>query len=143
MAAATEAVLKFEAGLILTGAAIVGVSIAAADKFDTAFREIATLTGQTSEALSGFRQDILDYASGSTQSLEQVTQAIYAAISGGVDYTQALSIVSQAEYLAVASKAELGTTLTGLVSTLNAYGEKTDQAGRYSDVFFTIVWLIK
>ncbi len=141
MAAATEAVLKFEAGLILTGAAIVGVSIAAADKFDIAFREIATLTGQTSEALSEFRQSILDYASGSTQSLDQVTQAIYSAISGGVDYTRSLQLVSEAERLAVAGKAQLGATLTGLISTLNAYGQSTEEAGRFSDIFFTTIRL--
>ena len=141
IADATSAILRFEAGLVLTGAAIIGISINAADRFDIAFREIATLTGQTSEALAEFRQDILDYASSSTQSIEQVTQAIYAAISGGVDYTDSLEIVTAAERLAVASKAQLGETLTGLVSTLNAYGETTDQAGRYSDVFFTIVRL--
>ena len=141
LADATDAILKFEAGLLLTGAAIIGFSIAASDKFDLAFREIATLTGQTSEALSGFRQAILDYASSSTQSLEQVTGAIYAAISGGVSYTQSLALVAAAEKLAVAGKAELGTTLTGLISTLNAYGETTEDAALFSDIFFTTVRL--
>jgi TP901 family phage tail tape measure protein len=141
IAAATDAVLKFEAGLLLTGAAIIGFSIAASEKFDLAFREIATLTGQTSESLAGFRQDILDYAASSTQSLDQITSAIYAAISGGVDYTRSLELVAAAENLAVAGKAELGTTLTGLVSTLNAYGKSSEDAGRFSDIFFTTVRL--
>jgi TP901 family phage tail tape measure protein len=141
LATVTDSILRFEAGLLLTATALGVLSIAAADTFDIAFREIATLTGQTSEALSGFRQDILDYASSSTQSLEQVTSAIYSAISGGVDYTRSLQIVTEAERLAVAGKAQLGTTLTGLISTLNAYGQSTDEAGRFSDIFFTTVRL--
>ena len=84
MAGATAGVLKFEAGIISTGAAVVGFSIGAADKFDASFREIATLTDQTVDGLSDFRQAILDYASGSTQSLENITGAVYNAISAGV-----------------------------------------------------------
>ena len=141
MAGATAGVLKFEAGIISTGAAVVGFSIGAADKFDASFREIATLTDQTVDGLSEFRQAILDYASGSTQSLENITGAVYNAISAGVSYKDSLSLINTTEKLSVAGKADLNQTTLAVVSTLNAYGESTDKAAKYSDVLFQVVKL--
>lgn len=136
---ATSGILKFETGVISVGAAVTGFAIGAADKFDASFREIATLTDQSVEGLGDFRQAILDYASGSTQSLENITGAIYNAISAGVSYTDSLDFVSAAEKLSVAGKADLNQTVLALVSTLNAYGASTDQAGKYADIFFQTV----
>jgi len=141
MAGATAGVLKFEAGIISTGAAVVGFSIGAADKFDASFREIATLTDQTVDGLSDFRQSILDYASGSTQSLENITGAVYNAISAGVSYKDSLSLINTTEKLSVAGKADLNQTTLAVVSTLNAYGESTDKAAKYSDALFQVVKL--
>ena len=141
MAGATAGVLKFEAGIISTGAAVVGFSIGAADKFDASFREIATLTDQTVDGLSDFRQAILDYASGSTQSLENITGAVYNAISAGVSYKDSLSLINTTEKLSVAGKADLNQTTLAVVSTLNAYGESTDKAAKYSDALFQVVKL--
>lgn len=138
-AAATAGILKFQAGVLATGAAVVGFSVAAADEFDKAFREIATLTDKGVEDLGGFRQAILDYASGSTQGLEKVTGAVYAAISAGVKWEDSLKFVNEAEKLSVAGKADLSATTVALISTLNAYGASTDQAGKYSDIFFQTV----
>lgn len=138
-AAATTGILQFEAGVLAAGATVIGFSVAAADSFDTAFREIATLTNQSVEDLGGFRQAILDYASGSTQGLDKVTGAVYAAISAGVQWKDSLAFLSEAEKLSVAGKAELNTTTVALVSTLNAYGASTDQAGKYSDILFQTV----
>ncbi|MBK8184904.1 MAG: hypothetical protein IPK63_19265 [Candidatus Competibacteraceae bacterium] len=47
LADATTGVLKFEAGLLAAGAALGIVAVNEADKFDLAFREIATLTNET------------------------------------------------------------------------------------------------
>ncbi len=137
----TTGLLKVEGAAIATGVALLAVATDQAGKFEESFREIATLTDQPVEGLQNFRTAILEYASTSTQSLDSVTSAVYAAISGGVEYTKSLAFVAAAEKLAVAGKAELGQTLTGLISTLNAYGAGVDQAGKYSDVFFTAVRL--
>lgn len=134
-----DQLISVEAAALATGIALTGLAINAAGEFDTSFREIATLTDQTVEGLSGFRTELLAYAATSTQSLDQVTQATYNAISQGVDYTRSLEAVTVAEKLAVAGKADLNTTLQGLLGTLNAYGKGMDSAGEFSDVFFTIV----
>lgn len=140
---ATTGVLKFESGMLAAGAAVIGFSINAADKFDIAFREISTLIDAPIEGLQNFRSEILAYAADSTQSIDQVTAATYNAISQGVDYQQSLQAVSAAEKLAVAGKADLNITLQSLLGTLNAYGKGMDSANQFSDVFFTTVRLGK
>lgn len=139
----TTGILKFESGMLAAGAAVIGFSINAADKFDIAFREISTLIDAPIKGLQNFRSEILAYAADSTQSLDQVTAATYNAISQGVDYQQSLQAVSVAEKLAVAGKADLNITLQSLLGTLNAYGKGMDSANQFSDVFFTTVRLGK
>jgi TP901 family phage tail tape measure protein len=135
---ATGAV-ELEAKLLAAGIAVTGLSIKLAGDFDGAFREIATLIDEPIESLGEFRQSILDYASSSTQSLDQVTRAIYSAISADVDYKDSIQAVSVAEKLAVAGKADLNDSLVVLVSSLNAYGLGMDSAERFSDALFTAV----
>lgn len=137
----TFAALKFEAALIASATALTAFAVKTAGDFDTAFREIATLVDQPINALEGFRQGILDYASTSTAPLDQVTSAIYNAISAGVDFEQAIEAVAQAEKLSVAGKADLNASLVVLVSSLNAYGLELDQAERFSDALFQTVKL--
>jgi TP901 family phage tail tape measure protein len=139
LADVANGILAIDTAAAGAAVAITAFAINSADDFERAFREIATLVDQPIEGLQGFREAILDYASTSTQSLEQVTTATYNAISMGVDYTKSLDAVAIAEKLAVAGKAELNETLVGLVGTLNAYGAGMDQAGDYADVFFSTV----
>lgn len=135
----TMGVLKFEAAILASGAALTLFAVKTAGDFDAAFREIATLIDVPLDQLEGFRKGILDYAGTSTQPIDQITAAVYGAISAGVDYTNSLSVVERAEKLAVASKADLGDTLVLLVSSLNAYGKGADDAEKFSDALFTTV----
>lgn len=124
---------------IALGAAFVTFATVKAAQFQTSFNEIATLIGDDPANLESFRDDLVEYASASTQSLESITGATYAAISAGIDYTESLEALSVAEQLSVAGKADLDGTLTTLVSTLNAYGASTEEASYYSDLLFTTV----
>jgi TP901 family phage tail tape measure protein len=135
----TFAALKFEAALLATGAAITAFAVKTAGDFDSAFREISTLLNEPIEDLEEFRQAILDYASTSTAPLEQVTGAIYNAISAGVDFADSIDVVTQAEKLSIAGRADLNESLLVLVSSLNAYGLGMDQAERFSDLLFQTV----
>lgn len=135
----TLGILKFETAILASGAALTLFAVKTAGDFDAAFREISTLVDAPAADLDKFRLAILDYASDSTQSLAQVTTAIYGAISAGVKYTDALGMVGSAEQLAVASKADLGATLVLLVSSLNAYGKGAESAEHFSDILFTTV----
>lgn len=135
----TVGAVKLEGALLGAGLAMTAFAVKIAGDFDSAFREIATLIDRPIEDLGEFRQAILDYASSSTAPLDQVTLAIYNAISAGVPLAESIEAVSVAEKLSVAGKADLNDTLRVLVSSLNAYGVGMDKAGEFSDALFTAV----
>jgi TP901 family phage tail tape measure protein len=141
LAGVADSILKVDAALLALAIGGMALAVRESGKFGGQFAEITTLIGDVGQPIDKFRADILNYATTSTKSLDQINAAIYASISAGVDYKDALAFVAQAEKLAVAGVADLGATTTALVSTLNAYGASTAEATRYSDLLFTTVAL--
>lgn len=133
--------LKTELAIVALGAAFVGIAVNESAKFGAAVNEIATLTNLTGDAIGQYGTEILEYSRTSSQSLDQITQATYSAISAGADYKDALGALAVAEQLAVAGKASLNDSLVVLVSSLNAYGKGTEEAERFSDALFNTVRL--
>lgn len=132
-------VLALETAFGVLAAGGMAVATSKASEFGLAFAEISTLIDKPKEALGQFKTDILDYAQGSTQSLDKINGALYEGISAGLKYEDSIKFVGEAEKLAVGSKADLTSTTKTLISTLNAYGESTDQAGKYSDILFQTI----
>ncbi|MDD4052345.1 MAG: phage tail tape measure protein [candidate division Zixibacteria bacterium] len=135
------AILAADAAILALVGATFTKAIQEAGKFSGAFGEITTLINDTGEPIAEFKQQILDYSVDSVKSIEQINQAIYNAVSAGVDYKDSLAFVNTAEQLSVAGRSDLNDTTKVLVSTLNAYGAQTSEATRYSDIMFTTVRL--
>jgi TP901 family phage tail tape measure protein len=132
-------IAEIEGIILAAGAAMIGFSINEAGKFSDAFNEIASISGASSDALNEFRGDVVSYARDSVKSLEDINGAIYDAVSSGVSYKDSLEVLSVAEKLSVAGKADLNNTLRVLVGTLNSYGVGMDEAAKYSDILFQTV----
>ncbi len=135
----TTTLLTFETAAVAAGGAMATMATIAAGEFNQSFAEIDTLIDASDEGLAAFRDQLLDYASTSTQSFADITSATYNAISAGVEYEDATQALAVAEQLAVASKTDLNTAMETLVPTLNAYGVGMDDAARYSDILFAAV----
>lgn len=134
-------VLKLDTALVTLAAAGLAVAINESGKFSDSFNEITTLIDDTGQGVDKFRGDILDYARDSKKSMEDIISSLYAAKSAGVEYTYTLETLSDAEKLSIAGKAGLEASTKTLVSSLNAYGESTSEATRYSDILFKTVKL--
>jgi len=139
LASVAESILAAEAAALTAGIAVSALAINEFGKLESAANEVGTLFGGTGEQINQFRDDVIAYAQGSTQSLESINGAVYAAVSAGIDYTQAIGALGTAEQLAVASKATLNESLLVLVSSLNAYGLGTEKATEYADALFNTV----
>lgn len=139
LAGVADSVIKVDAALSAMVVGGLALSIRESGKFGDSFAEISTLIGETGEGVDKFRKDILDYARDSGMAIEDINRAVYSALSNGIDYKIALENLNEAEKLSVAGKADLDNTLKVLSNTMTAYGESTDQAGRYSDILFTAV----
>lgn len=135
----TVGALKVEAGLLAAGLAMTVFAVKTAGDFDGAFRQISTIIDASADDLAGFKGAILDYAQGSTQPLDQITNALANAIGSGVDWAQSLDLIAVAEKLAVSTRSDLDSTTKVLVSTLNSYGMEIKDAGGLSDLFFKII----
>lgn len=139
LASVADSILKLDAVIAAAAVGLTGYGIKLADDFGTSFAEIATLIGQPADSLGEFKDQIQQYAEGSTASFEEITSATYNAISAGVDYEKSLEVIATAEKLSIAGRADLGITTKALVSTMNAFGAEMSEAADYSDVFFTTV----
>jgi len=139
LAGVGDSVLKLDAALLAMAVGGLAYSITKAAEFNLATAEIGTLITDTSFDMGKYRDAILSYAQGSTQSIDSINSALYAAVSAGSSWQDSIRAVAAAEQLAVAGKADLRDSTVLLMSTLNAYGAGIDQAGHYSDVFFQIV----
>ena len=80
-----------------------------------------------------------------------VTKSLYDAISAGTvkttdgiaDVASATAFLSSSSKLAKAGLVDMSVTTDALTTLLNAYGESTNQAGKYSDILFGAVKLGK
>lgn len=135
----TAAATKLEAGILGVGASVVAFSVKVASDFDSAFREMTTLFQASGQDVAKFRADIQDYASTSTQSIDDIGKSLLAAVGTGIKYGESLGLVAKAEKLSVATRADLEGTTKVLVSTMNAYGMETSDIDKISDLFFRTI----
>jgi TP901 family phage tail tape measure protein len=141
LAVVADGVLKLDAALLAMAVGGIAYAISKTGEFNAATNEIGTLITDTAFDMGKYRDSILDYAQSSTQSIESINSALYAAVSAGSSWENSITAMADAEKLAVAGKADLRDSTVLLLSTLNAYGEGVDQAAKYSDIFFTTVKL--
>lgn len=141
LADVSDKILKLDAALAILAIGGLAYAVKAAGDFNAKFGEITTLISDTGAPIDKFKADIKNYAVDSVKSIDDINQAIYTSISAGVDYKDSILFVNEAEKLSVAGRSALGDTTKVLISVLNAYGQSTDQAGKYSDIMFTTVKL--
>lgn len=141
LASVADSILKVDAALLAMAIGGLALAVKEAGNFNGKFGEITTLISDTGAPIEAFKTAIKNYATDSVKSITDINQAIYTAVSAGVDYKKSIEFVTTAEKLSVAGRSELGDTTKVLISVLNAYGQGTDQAGKYSDIMFTTVKL--
>lgn len=139
LASAGDAILKIDAALVAMVVGGMAMAISKSSEFSGSFKEITTLTDASAADMGKFREQVIEYAQGSSKSIADIEQSLYKAISAGVKYEDALGTLGTAEKLAIAGRNDLASTTVLLAGTMNAYGAKTDEVTRYSDVFMQTV----
>jgi TP901 family phage tail tape measure protein len=135
----TDSIIKTDVAVAALAIGMAAWTTNAAGQFYDATNEIFTLVETSPENFGQFQEDIKEFASGSTQAIEDINGAIYQAISAGVEYTDSLAFLEAAEKSAVAGKSTLKEAVTLLMGTMNAYGAEVDSVGKYQDVMQLIV----
>lgn len=135
----TLGAVKLEAGILAAGTAVTLFAVKSAGDFDAAFRQITTLFDASTADVARFRDAVQQYAASSSKSLDDVMGSFSAAIGAGVKYTDSIALITTAEKLAVATRADLKGTTEVLVSTINSYGMSMSDAGKVSDILFQVI----
>jgi TP901 family phage tail tape measure protein len=132
-------VLGAETAVLALGAAIVGSAVSAFDEFDNAVKETGTLFGATDEQRQYLQDGILELSLSSSSSIDQITDALYNAVSATGDWEGSIDFLADANILANAGVSDLNTSVSALTTVLGAYGAGTNEATAYSDAFFVTI----
>lgn len=138
-ASLTTGLLKIEAGALAIGVALGGFAVNEAGKFDASMRELSTLINGGEQGAQDFATAIAEMGQRSLVPLEDLTGAMYKAVSQTGSLDEAQKLVTVSEKLAVAGRADLTDTTLLLAGSLEAYGKNMDSAGKFSDTLFAIV----
>lgn len=124
-----------EGAMVTLAAVLVGQGVKAASEFQTQFNMLTTLFDASGESVAQYRQDILDYAAGSTQSMASIMASLQDAVGAGVNYADSIKLMSEAEKLAVAQGSTLDDAMGLLTSSINSYGLTIKDSAQLSDLF--------
>jgi TP901 family phage tail tape measure protein len=112
-------------------------------KFESAMKEVQTISKMVQGNFEGISQEIIDMSKTGPESAIRLTKALYQIISAGIDGAEAMDILRQSMELAVGGVTDTFTAADALTSIINAYGEAAGNATNISDKLFTVVRLGK
>lgn len=132
------------------GAALAGLGIAVTKfstdsikefaSFEQGMNEVFTLLpGITQETMDKMSKDVLNFSKEFGTLPEEVIPALYQAISAGVPPENVFDFLGTAQKAAIGGVTDLETSVDGISSVVNAYGEDVITASEASDLMFTAV----
>lgn len=110
--------------------------------FETSFSKASTLFGDVSVDTDNLKSKIADMSKQTGISAEELNETLYQAMSAGIPVTEdmgtALAAVQTAAKLSVGGFTSSSTAMSGLTTTINAYGLSADDASRIADEFILV-----
>lgn len=110
---------------------------AAAAEFETATMKISTIADTTKVPLEQISGDIMELSRETGQSVGDLSEATYSALSASVDTASAVEFTGTATKLATGGFTSSATAVDVLTTALNAYGLEASEAGSISDMLIT------
>ncbi|MCR5824427.1 MAG: phage tail tape measure protein [Lachnospiraceae bacterium] len=111
MAAATAAAVAFGTE-----------AVKAAASYEQAFANASTLMQGTPEELQKISDEIIAVSNETGLAAEDVSNAVYSALSAGIDQADAVAFVGDSAKLAAAGFTDVDTAMSAVAKTMNAYG---------------------
>ena len=129
---------SISAAVSAAGRAIVGAvkDFAALEK---AMAEVGTLVDNSTVDMTKLRDEVLALSSQYGEDPGGLANALYQAVSAGVDASDAMGFLDVASRAAAAGVTDTRTAVDALTSILNAYGQESDQAEKAADILFATI----
>ena len=106
-------------------------------KFESAMAKVSTIADATQKPIGDIKAEIVDLSNETGAAATDIAEAVYQAISAGVDTASAVSFVAQSSKLATAGFTDTTTAVDALTTILNAYGLEAADAEHVSDVLIS------
>lgn len=115
--------------------AAAGAGVAKFAEFDKTMQLVNQTMSNSSEDAAMLEQAIASAAANSTFGMGDAAQAALNFARAGLDAGQAASLLAPAMNLAAGEGGDLNTVSSGLVATINGFGDSFSNAASYADVF--------
>ena len=99
----------------------------AAAAYELSLAKVSTIADPAVLSMDSLRAGILEISSDTGKGAEEIAEAVYQALSAGVDTTKVLDFVRQSTQLSVAGFTNAATSVDVLTTVLNAYRLSADQ----------------
>jgi hypothetical protein len=128
-------------GALTAATAAFGVkALKASAEFQQGMNKVFTmLPGISKQAMNSMSNDVIDLSNKYGKSANEISEAMYQALSAGVSQEKVKGFLEVAQKGAIAGVTDITTAVDGLSSVVNAWGEDAISAAQASDLIFTAV----
>ncbi|MGL5957995.1 MAG: phage tail tape measure protein [Phocaeicola sp.] len=112
-------------------------------EFNRNMMEVATISKEVSNNISGYSNQILDLTRNIPVHATDAAKALYQIVSAGHDGADGMKVLEVAAKAAVGGVTDTATAADAITTVLNSYKKTAEEAGNVSDMLFTTVKLGK
>lgn len=119
---------------------LAGIGITAAKMatdFESSFAKVSTLLDDNTTDFDKYKEDLLKASSESKIGVDEFSEAVYGAISAGVEQNKAIDFTTEAMKLAKGGFTDGAAAVDILTTAINGYSLETEDANKISDILIT------
>lgn len=128
--------------IVATGMATIGATLAAGtaaaikfgSEFESSMAKVSTMVDTNKVNMQGLNDGVVKLSNSTGKSAVELSEAMYSALSAGVDVGNSLSFVEQSSKLATAGFTTTESAVDALTTVMNGYKMSADQATAVSDM---------
>ena len=128
----SEKLLTASTAILTAGFTIGSMS----NDFEVGLAKINTLANKSADEIEQFGKKVIDSSNDTGIAVGDYTDAIYNAISAGIDYSKSTEFIEKANKVAVGGFGDLSTSADLLTQILNIYGGTVEDVEEMSDKLF-------
>lgn len=112
-----------------------GKAVKEANNLDTAIRQVTTLTDESILPVAQLKKDVRELSDASGRGQKEIANAMYDALSSGVDQKNVKNFVKSGVNLMRAGFTDMPTVIDATTTALNAYGATAPKVEKIHDIF--------
>lgn len=128
---------KWAAGITVAASAAAASVIKMASSYEDSFAKLNTLLTGTENEIIDYKNRIIEASNATGVSASDMSEAVYNAISAGVDQANAIDFVTNSLKLAKGGFTDTATAVDVLTTAVNAYGLSSEEATHIADALIT------